>query len=106
MLNLGLFAQTAPVPNPGQLLGSGVGQIVVIIGMFVIIYLVLFLPERNRVKKLKQQISQMKMGDKILTNSGIYGTIDFISEKTVYIKSLDSKLEIAKESIAAIIKNQ
>ncbi len=88
---------------------SGMGgytQILIIIGMFVIIYLVLFLPESNRRKKLKQQISQMKPGDKVLTSSGIYGTIDFISEKSVYIKSLDSKLEVSKESIAAVLKNQ
>jgi preprotein translocase subunit YajC len=81
-------------------------SILLIVGMFIIIYLVLFLPESNRRKKLKQQISQMKPGDRILTNSGIYGTVDFISEKTVYVKSLESKLEIAKEAIAAILKNQ
>ncbi len=101
MSNL-IYAQTLPG-------ASGLGgytQIFIIIGMFVIIYLVLFLPESNRRKKLKQQISQMKPGDKVLTNSGIYGTIDFISEKSIYIKSLESKLEVAKESIAAIIKNQ
>jgi preprotein translocase subunit YajC len=85
---------------------GGSGSFIVIIGMFVVIYLVLFLPESNRRKKLKLQISQMKPGDKVLTNSGIYGTIDFISDKSVYIKSLDSKLEVAKESIAAVLKNQ
>jgi preprotein translocase subunit YajC len=112
MFNSGLlFAQTASnsirlgqAANPGPL--GGMSSILLIVGMFVIIYLVLFLPERNRQKKLKQQISQIKQGDRILTNSGIYGTVDFISEKSIYIKSLESKLEVAKESIAAILKNQ
>ncbi len=110
MFNLGLlFAQSASAET-GQPAAAGpfggMSSILLIVGMFVIIYLVLFLPERNRQKKLKQQISQMKPGDRVLTNSGIYGTIDFISEKSVYLKSLDAKLEVAKESIAAIIKNQ
>ncbi len=47
----------------------------------------------------------MKQGDKVVTTAGIIGFIDYISDKTVYVKSLDAKFEISKEFIATILKN-
>jgi|YelNatPaOPRAMG01_1025707.scaffolds.fasta_scaffold31801_2 preprotein translocase subunit YajC len=107
MLNFGIFAQTAPNPtDAGQFVGYGVGNIVLIVGFIILLYFIMFLPERKKMKNLQKQISALKIGDKIVTGSGIYGIVDFISEKTVYVKSLDSKLEIDKSSIAAVLKNQ
>ncbi len=107
MLNFGIFAQTATNPtDAGQFVGYGVGNIILIVGFIVLLYFIMFLPERKKMKNLQKQISAMKIGDKIVTSSGIYGTVDFISERTVYIKSLDSKLEIDKSSIAAVLTGQ
>jgi preprotein translocase subunit YajC len=113
MNNLIIFAQqaasTAPTTPQGQgataiAAGSQWGSILLMLGIFVVFYLVLILPESRRRKKLQKEISAMKIGDKVITSAGITGTIDFIGDKTVYIKSLDAKFEIAKESIAAVIK--
>lgn len=107
MLNFGIFAQTAPNPtDSGQFVGYGVGNIILFVGFIVLLYFIMFLPERKRMKNLQKQISALKIGDKIVTNSGIYGTVDFISEKTLYIKSLDSKLEVDKSSVATVLKSQ
>lgn len=112
-----VFAQAAAVSNAApatadggflsKLMGAGGGgmqSILLMLAIFVVFYLVLILPESRRRKKLQQEIQAMKIGDKVMTSSGITGTIDFIGEKTVYIKSLDAKIEVAKEAIAAVIK--
>jgi preprotein translocase subunit YajC len=122
MFNLGIFAEaavtttttapsttsTATAPGAGGLMslfsGNGMSSILLMLGIFVVFYLVLILPESRRRKKLQAEIQAMKIGDKVITSSGITGTIDFIGEKTVYIKSLDAKLEVAKEAIAAVVK--
>jgi preprotein translocase subunit YajC len=107
MLNIGIFAQQATGPGAaGSIFGSGLGSILMMVGVFVIFYLLLILPESKRRKKLQKEISDIKIGDKILLSSGITGVVDFVGEKTLYVKSLDAKLEVAKEAVSQIIKNQ
>jgi preprotein translocase subunit YajC len=107
MLNIGIFAQAAPAAAPvagTEALGGSMGSILMMLGIFVIFYLVLILPESRKRKKLQKEISELKAGDKVLTAGGIHGTVDFIGEKTLYIKSLDAKFEVAKESVTAVRK--
>lgn len=106
----GLFYQLAPAANTvaseNQMpIQGGVMQFIPIILMVVFMYLLIFLPESKRRKKLQKQIDSLKQGDKIVTLGHIVGTIEFIGEKTVYIKSQDSKLEIAKTGIASILES-
>lgn len=104
---LGLFFQLGPVA--GATAGSGSsGGLVSFLPMILIIvfmYLLVFLPESKRRKKLQKQIESLKQGDKIVTVGHVVGTVDFIGEKTVYIKSLDAKLEIAKSGIASVLND-
>lgn len=100
-----LLAQTAPLQQNQASIAS-YAQIFMIIAIFAIFYLVLILPENKRRKKLQKEIDEMKQNDKVVLTSGIIGTVEFIGDKTIYIKSLDSKFEVSKEAIAAVIKNK
>ena len=103
MQNIGLFLQAAPAAGEGS---SGIFSIVMMVGIFVIFYLVLILPESRRRNKLKKQIEAIKTGDKIVTTGGIIGTVDFISERTLYIKSLDAKFEVAKDFVTQVLNEE
>ena len=103
MQNIGLFLQAAPAAGEG---GGGIFSIVMMVGIFVIFYLVLILPESRRRNKLKKQIEAIKAGDKIVTTGGIIGTVDYISERTLYIKSIDAKFEIAKDFVAQVLTEE
>ena len=46
MINYGIFAQTAPAGGAGG--AGGMAQILLMVGIFVIFYLVLILPESRR----------------------------------------------------------
>ncbi len=108
---LGLFYQLAPaaaaVATTGAEApqGGGIMSFLPIILMVGLMYLLLFLPENKRRKKLKKQMDGLKQGDRVITLGHVIGTIDFIGEKTVYIKSLDAKIEVAKTGIATVLED-
>ena len=108
---LGLFFQLAPatVPTTGGVAqatqGGGLMTFLPIILMVVFMYLLVFLPESKKRKKLQKQVESLKQGDKVITLGHIVGTIEFIGEKTIYIKSQDAKIEIAKSGIATVLEH-
>lgn len=74
---------------------------IVIIG--VIFYLLIFMPMRKRQKKLEAMITELRNGDKVITNSGIYGVVAGVKDKTIILKVADQvKIEIAKNAIAGL----
>ncbi|MBN2242868.1 MAG: preprotein translocase subunit YajC [Acidobacteria bacterium] len=67
----------------------------------VIFYLLVFRPMKTRQKKLETLIQTLKNGDKVVTGSGIYGTIAGVKEKTFILKISDQvKIEVSKNAIA------
>jgi preprotein translocase subunit YajC len=60
---------------------------ILIIG--VIFYLLIFMPMRKRQKKVEAMITALRNGDKVITNSGIYGVIAGVKEKTLILKIAD-----------------
>lgn len=105
-MDFSIFALAAPVTTEGgaeAATPAGGGSfllimLVVIVGM----YLFMFLGDRKRKKQHKEKMDALKKGDRIYTTSGIIGTIDFLGDKTAYIKTCDAKIEIAKQMIGGI----
>ncbi len=52
-----------------------------------IFYLIVFLPARRRQKKLDDMIANLKTGDKVITNGGIYGTIVGFKADRIQLRS-------------------
>ena len=73
----------------------------------VIFYLLIFRPMRTKQKKLDAMITALKNGDKVITNSGIYGVVAGIKDSTLILKIADQvKIEIAKNAIAGFQSTQ
>ena len=74
---------------------------ILIIG--VIFYLLIFMPMRKRQKKLDLMINALKTGDRVITSSGIYGTVAGVKDKTFILKIADQvKIEVAKSAVAGL----
>jgi preprotein translocase subunit YajC len=99
-----LLALGAP-PQPGTQ-ANPQGEMFKLIGMVVIMglmmYLIIIRPQRTRQKQLNMLMSNLKAGDKVLTGSGIVGVVIGVKDKTVSIRSADSKLEVLKSTISEI----
>ncbi len=69
----------------------------------VIFYLLIFMPMRKRQKKVEAMIRELRNGDKVITNSGIYGVVAGVKDKTFILKIADQvKIEVAKNAISGL----
>ena len=50
-------------------------------------------------------ISALKAGDKVVTTSGIIGTVITVKDKTVSLRSADAKMEVTKASVTEILES-
>ncbi len=91
--------QTEVVPNPTAV---KIESIVPIVIMIVLMWVILFVPQRKKAKELETLVKSLKAGDKVVTNSGIVGVVLSIKERTVAIRSAESKLEILKSAVTEV----
>ena len=97
-----LLAQaTSPTtaPNPQGEMAKIIGMVVI---MGFMMYFIMIRPQRQRQKQLDTLMKSLKTGDRVLTGSGIVGTVIGVKDKTVSIRSADSKLEVLKSTISEI----
>jgi len=79
------------------------GFLIPLVLMFGIMYLLVILPQQRQRKKMQQMLSELKNGDKVVTNGGIYGVINGIDGDTVILKIADQvKIRIARAAIAQV----
>lgn len=70
--------------------------------MIVVFYFILIRPQQKKAKQHAELLKQIKPGDKVLTTSGIIGTVITVKEKSVSLRSADSKLEVLKSAISDV----
>ena len=96
-------AQTA-APAPAQP-GGGIGFFVPFIFIFIIMYFVLFRPQKKRQMEQQRLISSLKTGDRVVTNAGIHGLIANVKETTVIVKVADNvKIEMEKSAVTNVLR--
>ena len=78
--------------------GSGIGQFIPLILIFVIFYFFLIRPQQKKVKEHKTMVENLKRGDKVVTAGGIVGTVERIvdNDKVEVEISNNVKVEIVK----------
>jgi preprotein translocase subunit YajC len=95
-----LAAMLFQASGPAGILGSPIVMMVIVLGIF---YVMLILPQQRQRKKMQAMLAALKAGDKVVTNSGIYGTINGIDGETVILKIADQvKIRIARSAIAQV----
>ena len=89
--------------------GSGIGQFIPLILIFVIFYFFLIRPQQKKVKEHKVMVESLKRGDKVITSGGITGTVErLIDNDKVEVEIADNvKVEIVKATgIQGLLNNQ
>jgi len=90
-------AQQQP-PNLGDLLRT-MGPMVIILVAFM---LIMNFSQQKKVKQHENLLNSLKSGDKIVTSSGIVAVVIAVKDKSVSIRSADTKLEVLKSSVAEV----
>ena len=92
-----MFLQTAE-PQP-----SIVNFALPFLLILAIYYFIVIMPTRRSQKKLDQMIENLKVGDKVITNSGIYGTIAAIKQDRIQLRIAENvKVEMSRKAVSAL----
>ena len=88
--------------------GSGIGQFIPLILIFVIFYFFLIRPQQKKVKEHKAMVEGLKRGDKVVTSGGITGRVErLIDNDKVEVEIAENvKVEIVKTTgIQSLLNN-
>ena len=98
-----IFLALAPSPQQGQQGGPPGWTMLPYLGlMLVMLYFVMIRPQQKKQRQQTELLKALRSGDKILTSSGIIGVVITVKDKSVTIRSADSKFEISKSAVAEI----
>lgn len=65
-----------------------------------IFYVLVLLPTRRRQKKIQEFQDSLKVGDKVVLTSGIYGHITRVADKSVQVQIADKvRIEVARAAV-------
>jgi preprotein translocase subunit YajC len=82
--------------------GNPLGAFVPLILMFAIFYFLLIRPQQKKAKQHKEMLGNLKIGERVVTNGGMYGTIVRFSEEDGVPKVV---LEIADKVQVEMLRN-
>ena len=68
--------------------------------MFVVLYFFMIRPQQKRAKTEKEFESALKVGDKIITKSGLHGKVAEVADQTVVIETMAGKLKMERSAIS------
>jgi preprotein translocase subunit YajC len=68
--------------------------------MFVVIYFFMIRPQQKKAKQEKEFESTLKVGDKIITKSGLHGKVSELADTTVVVETMSGKLKMERSAIS------
>jgi preprotein translocase subunit YajC len=100
-----LLALGAP-SGQGQSTAPAWMQLVPFILLIAVFFLIVILPQQKREKAHRELLKTLKSGDKVVTSSGLCGTIVSVGETRVTLRSEDSKVEVLKSAVSEITERK
>jgi len=72
----------------------------IMIGIF---YLIVILPTQRQRKRLQRVLDNLKVGDKVVTSGGIYGTIVGLKDDRIQLRIAENvKIELSRNAVTAL----
>lgn len=88
---------------PGQ--GGGLMTFAPLIAIVGIFYFLLIRPQQKQAKEHARMVNELKRGDRILTQGGLYGTVHAVKGKVIEVKiSEETKVLIAKSFVTQVVQ--
>jgi len=83
-----LFTAGCAMPSGGQAGGGGsmLSGIIPFVLIFVLFYFLILRPQQKQTSEREEMIKNLKRGDNVLTNGGIYGKITNVSDDLLTVE--------------------
>jgi preprotein translocase subunit YajC len=103
-LNLDMLVLANPaLLAQAQSPAGGITLFLPLILIMVIFYFLMIMPAQRRKKKVNEMLKNLKNGDKVITNGGIYGTIVGLEDDAVQLRIAEQvKIKISRSAIAGL----
>lgn len=73
--------------------------------LFIVLYMLFIRPEQKRTREHRELIQKLKAGDKVVTNSGIHGTIAGVDQRTIQVTIAENvKVTMDKAAVLRVEK--
>ena len=84
--------------------GSILGMVIPMVLMIAVFYFLLLRPQRKKDKQVKNMLAALKVGDRICTIGGLYGTIAALKDDTITLTlgSLQNTIVIARWAVRSV----
>ena len=87
--------------------GMGTLMIIEIVLIIAVFYFVMLRPQKKEQKRVAAMLSEMEIGDSVVTNSGFYGVLIDITEEDVIVEfgsNKNCRIPMRKSAIAEVEK--
>ena len=85
--------------------GGGSGFFLIIIVAFILLWLIVVRPQRKRQTQQQAMLSDLRVGDEVLTAGGIYGTVSKLDDDHVTVEIAPrTEVRVARRAIAGITR--
>ncbi len=102
MTSLAPFAAGLPLAlaTPPNQAGNPLVQLIPFALVLAIFYFVILLPMRRRQKKVQEFLSALKVGDRVITSGGLYGSIAKLGDQSVQLQIAQNvRVEVSRAAI-------
>jgi preprotein translocase subunit YajC len=95
----------APAPTqPGQQPPPFWVNLVPILLIGVVFYFTLIRPQQRKAKQHEQLMKTLRKGDRVVTSGGVIGVIVSVKDRSVSLRSEDTKLEVLKSAVSDVLE--
>jgi preprotein translocase subunit YajC len=85
---------------PAQGAPSAWVQLMPFVLVVAIFYFVILLPMKRRQQKVQAFLASLKVGDRVVTSGGVYGTLTRVNDQSVQVQVADKvRLEVSRSAV-------
>ncbi|NPB07647.1 MAG: preprotein translocase subunit YajC [Aquificae bacterium] len=82
--------------------GALLFQIVFLVAIFLMFYFLIIRPQKKERERHRKFLESLKKGDRVITSSGIWGTVVEIGDRTITLKvDANTRITFTKEAVVA-----
>jgi len=96
-----ILADAAPAP-PAASQAPAWTSLIPMALIFVALYFVLIRPQSKKAKEHAEMLKTVRPGDKVITSGGLVATVVSVKDKTLAVRSAETKLEVLKSAVTEI----
>jgi len=102
---LDFFISPAMAQDAGAA-GSGMAQIIMLVGFVAIFYFLLWRPQSKRAKQHRELVAGLSKGDEVIIGGGVLGRITKVSDDSEFVTmeiAEGTQINVQKTAVAAVL---